>query len=386
MTIVVVSGALANKPGNGGEAWVRMEWVEGVRRLGFDVYFVEQIARDLLRNGAGTPVSPDSSEHVAFFRGVTRRFGMEGKTALLDQHGGAIDGLEMAELEGIAAEAALLVNVSGHLRVPSLFKRFRKRAYIDLDPGFTQFWHASGMDGPHLCGHNYHFTVGLNVGESGCGIPTDGIQWHPLPPPVVLDAWPVADGDPEALTTVASWRGSFGPIEHEGRSFGLKVHEFRKFIELPERISQRVEVALDIHPADSQDLEALKRHGWRILDPCKVVPDPDAYRRFVQHSGGEFSVAQGIYVETGSGWFSDRTVRYLASGKPVLIQDTGFSRVLPTDEGLLVFQSFEDAVARANDLASDYESHRRAARRMAEEFFDSDRVLSRLLEVVDVAP
>jgi hypothetical protein len=311
---------------------------------------------------------------------------MEGKTALLDQQGDAIEGLEMEDVEGIAAEAALLVNVSGHLRIPALFNLFRKRAYIDLDPGFTQFWHVSGMDGPHLSGHDHHFTVGLNVGETGCSVPTDGIRWHPLPPPVVLDAWPEASGDPEALTTVASWRGSFGRIEHGGRTFGLKVHEFRKFIELPERISQRVEVALDIHPSDSQDLEALKRHGWRVLDPCKVVPDPDAYRRFVQLSGAEFSVAQGIYVETGSGWFSDRTVRYLASGKPVLVQDTGFSRVLPTDEGLLAFQSFEDAVARADELASDYGTHCRAARRIAEEHFDSDRVLPQFLEVVDVAP
>ena len=386
MTIVVVSGALANKPRNGGEAWVRMEWVEGLRRLGFDVYFIEQIARDLLRDGAGGPVPPERSGHVAFFRSVTQRFGMEGKAALLDQQGDAIEGLEMEEIEGIADEAALLVNVSGHLRIPSLFNRYRKRAYIDLDPGFTQFWHVSGMDGAHLSGHDFHFTVGLNVGESDCSVPTDGIQWHPLPPPVVLDAWPVVNGDPEALTTVASWRGSFGRIEHEGRTFGLKVHEFRKFIEIPERVPQRVEVALDIHPADSEDLEALRRHGWQILDPCIVVPDPDAYRRFVQRSGAEFSVAQGIYVETACGWFSDRTVRYLASGKPVLVQDTGFSRVLPTDEGLLAFQSFEDAVARADEVASDYGTHRRAARRIAEEHFDSDRVLSRFLEVVDVAP
>ena len=386
MRKVVVSGALANKSENGGEAWVRMEWVEGLRRLGFDVYFVEQIERELLPNGGGKPVAPAESAPATFFRSVTRRFGLEGKSALLDPQGQTIEGLDHSDLEAVAVEAALLVNVSGHLRIRSLFDRFPKRVYVDLDPGFTQFWHISGMEGAHLAAHHDHFTVGLNMGSPGCSIPTNGIRWRPLPPPVVLDHWPVAEGDPDVFTTVASWRGSFGPIEHEGQTFGLKVHEFRKVIELPERVSQRVEIALDIHPGDGHDLEALVRYGWRILDPRQVVPDPDAYRRFIQHSGAEFSVAQGIYVETTSGWFSDRTARYLASGKPVLIQDTGLRRLLPADAGLLVFGSLDEAVARAREIASDYPAHCRAARRIAEEHFDSERVLSRFLEVVDVAP
>lgn len=384
--MIVVSGALANKPHNGGEAWVRMEWVEGLRRFGFDVYFVEQIASDLFRNGSGKPTSREHVDHVAFFRQVTRRFGLEGKNALLDEDGKAIEGLEPRELEAIAGEAALLVNMSGHLSLPSLYDRFHKRAYIDLDPGFTQFWHVSGMDGARLAGHHHHFTVGLNLGTRSCQVPTAGIRWHPLPPPVVLEEWPVVDGDPDLLTTVASWRGSFGRVEHEGRTFGLKVHEFRKFIHLPKRVPQEVEVALDIHPADGHDREALEQHGWRLVSPREVVPDPDTYRRFVQRSGAEFSVAQGIYVETSSGWFSDRTVRYLASGKPVLVQDTGFTGILPADQGILAFRSLEDAVAGAREIASHYESQRRAARQIAEEHFDSDRVLSRFLEVVDVAP
>ncbi|MGH8542398.1 MAG: glycosyltransferase [Gammaproteobacteria bacterium] len=376
MTTVVVSGALANKPGNGGEAWVRMSWVEGLRRLGFDVWFVEQVSRDLLKS---TPL-------VAFFREVTSRFGLDGNCALLDESGRGIEGRNSKDLEEVAAEATLLVNISGHLSLKHLLDRFGRKAYVDLDPGFTQFWHAAATNGARLSGHDHYFTVGLNVGQPSCHVPTDGIDWRPLPPPVVLEEWPVCEGDPEILTTIASWRGSFGPIEHAGRTYGLKVHEFRKFLDLPGQVPQKLEIALDIHPADDDDLENLLERGWSIVDPRRAVPDPHAYRRYIQASGAEFSVAQGIYVETNSGWFSDRTVQYLASGKPALVQDTGFSRFLPSDEGVVGFRTFDEAVAGARRIASDYELHSRAARRIAEECFDSDKVLGRFLEVVDVAP
>lgn len=376
MTTVVVSGALANKPGNGGEAWVRMSWVEGLRRLGFDVWFIEQVSRDLL----------ESASLKAFFRGVTRRFGLVGRCALLDESGRRIEGPSPEDLEEVAAEAALLVNISGHLSSKPLLDRFRRKAYVDLDPGFTQFWHAAAANGARLSGHDHYFTVGLNVGQPSCHVPTDGIDWRPLPPPVVLAEWPVCEGDPGTLTTIASWRGSFGPIQHAGRTYGLKVHEFRKFLDLPRQVPQRVEVALDIHPADDTDLENLLERGWSIVDPREAVPDPDTYRRYIQASGAEFSVAQGIYVETNSGWFSDRTVQYLASGKPALVQDTGFSRLLPSGEGVVGFGTFDEAVAGARSIASDYERHSRAARRIAEECFDSEKVLGRFLEEVDVAP
>ncbi|MGH7564069.1 MAG: glycosyltransferase [Gemmatimonadota bacterium] len=376
MTTVVVSGALANKPGNGGEAWVRMSWVEGLRRLGFDVWFVEQVSRDLLES---TPL-------VAFFREITKRFGLDGSCALLDESGVGIEGHNAKDLEEVAAEAALLVNISGHLSLKYLLDRFGRKAYVDLDPGFTQFWHAAATNGARVSGHDHYFTVGLNVGHPSCHVPTDGIDWRPLPPPVVLEEWPVCEGDPEILTTIASWRGSFGPIEHAGHTYGLKVHEFRKFLDLPGRVPQKLEIALDIHPADDDDLENLLERGWSVVDPRKAVPDPDAYRRYIQASGAEFSVAQGIYVETNSGWFSDRTVQYLASGKPALVQNTGFSRSLPSGEGVVGFRTFDEAVAGARSIASDYEFHCRAARRIAEECFDSDKVLRRFLEEVDVAP
>jgi hypothetical protein len=202
---------------------------------------------------------------------------------------------------------------------------------------------------------------------------------------VVLEHWPVSnEGSRDRFTTIASWRGPYGPIQQDDRTLGLKVHEFRKFIELPERASQTFEIALDIHEADGKDLNSLHHHGWQIADPKKVAADPTAFRRYVQTSGAEFSVAQGVYVHTESGWFSDRTVRYLASGKPALVQDTGFRRNYPIGEGLLAFRTLEEAVAGAKRIARDYDHHCRAARALAEEYFDSDKVLGQLIEEVGV--
>jgi hypothetical protein len=175
-------------------------------------------------------------------------------------------------------------------------------------------------------------------------------------------------------------------VQYGSKTFGSKVHEFRKVIEMPERVPQTIEIALDIHPAEEKDLHLLHRYGWRLVDPRITVPDPDALRRYVQGSGAEFSVAQEVYTQTRSGWFSDRTVRYLASGKPALVQDTGFCRNYPVGEGLLAFSTLEEAVAGAGRIARDYEEHYRGARALAEEYFDSDKVLGRFVEEVGVAP
>jgi hypothetical protein len=382
---VFVAGALANKPDKGGEAWVRLSWVLGLRRLGFDVRFVEQIDPAACVDATGRSVRLEDSVNLAYFRHVTRRFGLEGSAALLHAEGTGVWGMTAADLLGAADGAALLVNIGGHLTVPSLLRRFRRTAYVDIDPGFTQYWCADGL--LPIAHHDRYYTIGEHIGGRGCPIPSCGIEWVPIRPPVVLNEWPVTAGDEEArFTTVASWRGAFGPVTADGRTYGLKVHEFRTFAALPARAPGDYEIALDIHPADGKDRRLLEQHGWRLADPRLVAPDPDAFRRYVQGSGAEFSVAQGIYVETGSGWFSDRTVRYLASGKPALVQDTGFSRNLPVGEGLVPFRTLQEAVAGAEAIVADYPRHARAARRIAEEHFASDVVLAGLLDDLGVSP
>jgi hypothetical protein len=369
MSTVVVAGALGNKPGQAGEAWVKLSWVRGLQRLGFDVWFVEQLAESL----------PDDFPAAPWFRAVTERFGLAGRAALL-QGEEAIVGPLLEDLLAVAPESDL-VNISGHLTFPRLFAAFRRRVMVDIDPGFTQFWHEEGLAGANVAGHDAYFTIGERIGSDDCPIPTAGIDWRPVRQPVVLEDWPVADGqESDRFTTIATWRGPFGPVEHGGRTYGLKVHEFRKFVELPRRSPHRFEIALDYHPADQGDVDALRAHGWLVADPRFVAGDPEAMRAYVQGSGAEFSAAQGMYVHTACGWFSDRSVRYLASGKPVLVQDTGFSHILPVGEGLLAFRTIEEAVAGADEITSRYAEHCAAAREISEQFFDAERVLSRFCE------
>lgn len=387
LTTVVVSGAIANKPFKGGEAWVRLSWVLGLRKLGFDVYFVEHIARDGCVDAHGAVAAFENSLNLAYFKQVTELFGLSDTAALVYENGEQVHGLAYSELLEFAETAELLVNISGHLALAPLTHRLRCKVYLDIDPGFTQFWHAAGNAGSHLEGHDYYFTIGENIGSPVCCIPTNGIRWRLTRQPVVLEHWPVSDGGrPDRFTTVASWRGPYGPIQHGGKTLGLKVHEFRKFIQLPESLKQEFEIALDIHPADEKDLRLLRDHGWRIVDPLALAAGPCEFREYVRNSGAEFSVAQGVYVGTESGWFSDRTVRYLASGKPVLVQDTGFSRNYPVGEGLIAFRTVEQAVAGAEQIAADYDKHCRSARALAETYFDSDKVLSDLISEVGIAP
>ncbi len=342
MTEIAVAGALADKPHNGGEAWVRLSYALGLRRLGCTVRLVEE---------AQAPPGPA----VEYAQAVAARF----------------------ELEYMPAEEAppgdLLVDISGNVRSEEIRRRFARTAFVDIDPGFTQFWHERGIES--IPEHDVHFTIGMNIGTRGCAIPTCGIDWRHTRPPVVLDEWPVGEGGFDRFTTVATWRSPFGPIE----PYGLKHHQWREFLELPALSGLPFEAALAIDPADAADREALDSSGWRLVDPA-VAADPDAFRDYVRGSGAEFSVAQGIYVETRSGWFSDRSVRYLASGRPVLVQDTGLAATLPIGWGLLVFRTPGEASAGAQAIVADYDSHAQEARAIAEEHFDSDKVLSALLE------
>jgi hypothetical protein len=387
MTLVVVSGAIANKPRQGGEAWVRLSWVRGLAKLGYDVYFLEQLAASAFVDAEGHAVAFQQSAGRTYFEQVTGEFGLSGRAALVFNGGEDVFGAAFRDLENLASNADLLINISGHLRLDSLLQRFRRKVYIDIDPGFTQFWHADPKMPFEVAGHDDYYTIGENIGSPGCTIPTGGIRWRPIRQPIVLEDWPVVRSEvADRFTTVANWRGPFGPIEYQGHTFGLKVHEFRKFIELPRRAPYTFELALNLHAADDKDRRMLVDYGWRLANPHEAAADPSAFRGYVQKSSAEFSVAQGVYVETNSGWFSDRSVRYLASGKPVLVQDTGLAGRIPLGEGLHVFRTLDEAVENARRIVDGYDEECAAARRIAERCFDSDRVLGRLMDEVGLKP
>jgi hypothetical protein len=387
MASAVVSGALANKPRNGGEAWVRLSWVLGLRRLGFDTYFVEQIDGGDCVDDDGDTVEFAASVNRSFFESVVSDFGLTDRAGLLCEGGGEAAGLGLEEIAEAASAADLLVNISGHLTVKRVLAGPRTRVYVDLDPGFTQAWHANRSVPFRIAEHDHYVTVGLNVGAATCPIPDCGLEWITTLPPVLLDEWPVRPQAPGSLrfTTVATWRSPYGALEIGGKTMGLKHHHFRRLIELPEQVEDvTFELALAIHGGDSADREALVSHGWRLVDPRGVAGTPQAFRDYVGDSSAEFSVAQGVYSETASGWFSDRTGGYLASGRPAVVQDTGIGGTVP-DDGLLIFSTLEQAVAAVERIAADRERQENAAREWALRHLDSDVVLERLLSSVGVA-
>jgi hypothetical protein len=379
---VVIAAALAQRPHAGGHTWFVLQYLLGFRRLGWEVTLVDRLDAGMCHDRSGASCSPWQSVNLAYLTEVMERFGMaDGWTVLLPD--GEAAGLRRAEVERRLASSDLLLNVMGYLDDEDLLAASPLRVFLDVDPGFGQIWRKLDL-ADLFAGHDRFVSVGLNVGSPGCGVPDCDLRWIPTLPPVELAHWPPARGG-AAFTSVASWRGPYEPVEYEGHAYGLRVHEFRRFVSLPERTAADFELALSIDSADIGDLERLAAAGWGLLDPGVVACDPFAYNRFIRGSGAEFTVAKGMYVDTHSGWFSDRSACYLASGKPVVAQETGYGAHLPTGEGLLSFATLEQAIGAVEDVRSDPARHNRAARAIAEEHFDATRVLGHLIEELGAA-
>jgi hypothetical protein len=353
---IVVAGMVSDVPGQGGASWAVLQYVLGLRRLGHEVVLIEPV-RSFERS-------------ARYFRKLARSFALDA--VLVERDSGNRIELTHRPTDG----ADLLLNISGVLSEPVAADL---TVYLDLDPGFTQVWHAQGID-LGLDRHDRFVTVGRSIGQTTCAIPDCGRTWLTIPQPVVLDQWPYAARvRHRAATSIGHWR-SYGSLFHDGVHYGQRAHATRELIRLPELSNVQVLLALGIDPREEDDLAALRHHGWRLTDPAQVASTPSAYRTFVQGSLLELGIAKHGYVTSSSGWFSDRSVCYLASGRPVVAQNTGFSSWLPTGAGLLSFRTAAEAASALDEVASDYEYHRRAARKLAEDVFDSDRVLGELLE------
>ena len=373
MRRILFSGMVAGDPGQGGASWAVLQYVLGLRALGHDVYLVEPVER----------LEPRS---VDYFSELVRDFELDGHAALLVRGSTETSGIPYRELLSLARDADVVFNVSGMLRDEELVGPAPLRVYLDLDPAFNQLWHAvEGIDmGFGL--HNRFATVGLELGEPACPVPTCGREWIKTLPPVFLPRWTRAEAlETDGFTTVGNWRG-YGSIVWGGRRYGQKAHSLRKLLSLPELTSERLAPALAIHPGESDDLRSLRRHGWELIDPARVAGSPQRYAAFVRGSKGELGLAKEGYVESRCGWFSDRSASYLASGRPVVAQDTGFSRHLPVGEGLLSFTTAEEAAAALEQVGADYGRHAGAARALAEDALDADRVLANLLDRLDRTP
>ena len=378
---ILFAGMIAADSQHGGASWAVLQYLLGFRQLGHHVYFVEPVSLSKLR-----PASADLVRTAAGlrFQRLVAAFEFANHSAMLLEGTTQTVGLGYDALRDVAARADLLVNISGMLTDDALLQPIPRRLYLDLDPGFNQVWHSSQGIDMHFDAHTHFASVGLRLGEPDCRIPTCGRTWITTCPPVVLSLWPVARGwTRHAFTTVGNWR-SYGSVYHDGLFLGQKAHSLRPLIDLPKRTETRFELALAIHPTEP-DLPALRQNNWNLIDPRRAAGTPGSYRSFVSNSQAEFGIAKSGYVATRSGWFSDRSACYLAAGRPVLAQDTGFSSTLPTGDGLLRFTNHVDALAGVDAIQADYPRHREAARAIAERHFDSRHVLTRLLDRVQAS-
>lgn len=368
--VIVTSAWGAGYLEGGGMQWLNLHYVAGLRALGYEVFWLDVLGPP--KKGA----SRSLDAMVEGFRAQCEQFGLGDHWAILYDNR-KVFGMTEGLLRSLCGDAELLINLCGALKDEELLRRIQRRAYVDLDPGFTHVWAQEwDMD---LSKHNLFFTLGLNVGQPDFGIPLRGIEWQTFLPPIALEYWPAqADGDAANFTTVGQWRGQYAVWKDE--IYGPKCDEFLKFVELPLKTPQPIELALLIHETETDDLAALRQNNWRLVNPHEAAGGRDGFRSYIQRSRAEFSVAKQGYVKTQSGWFSDRTACYLASGRPVVVQDTGFGKHLPTGQGLLTFTTLEEAVRGIESINADYAAHSVAARKLVEEKFAAPKILQSILD------
>jgi hypothetical protein len=395
---VIVTGLMATHRFQGGVAWDYLNVVLGIKRLGHDVFYLEDMG--------GWPynldgvIAPDPKPTVEHLANIMAEFGLSTKWAYHFPTRPQWFGLSEQERRELIQSADVLINVSGSLEKPEKYRQVKKLVYIDTDPVFTQIKAAEGDSEfrDRVNAHDVHFTFGECLGKD---LPDTGHHWHPIRQPIVLSEWSSSVPYRNTFTTVMNWT-SYEMITYRGRTYGQKDLEFVKFVTLPQKVfPTTLEVALHkalVWPAKHENAmhsvsdfvqngqkptphEILKHLGWRLVDPMKACPDLRSYRQYIQTSKGEWSVAKNAYVDGKSGWFSCRSACYLAAGRPVIVQDTGFSQVLPVGEGIISFNTLDEAEAGIREVEGNYDRHAKAAQSIAEAYFDSDKVLSRLLDV-----
>jgi hypothetical protein len=378
-TIVLFSHRVANSPEIGGHFWVYAQYVLGLMRAGCDVYWLDWfMSHDPER---------DRAELALFSRRVEQLgFGGRAIVVMAPRKRAPIRACAFAgALSARAAEAVfrradLLLNFH-YAADPELVARFRRTALVDIDPGLLQHWMSSGQ--LEVAAHDVWFTTGETVGLPGSRIPDCGKEWNHIRPCVSLQEWPVAyEAAPAPMTTVSSWDAGEWTNDDDGRFHeNNKRVTFLQFRELPRHVDQPLELAVFSRPEDESELDTLRRAGWNIRHAREVASSPETYRAFIQRSRAEFSCAKPAYVRFRDAWVSDRTVCYLASGKPAVVQDTGPSAYLPNGDGLFRFSTTEEATSAIAAVNDEYPRHCRAARALAEEYFDARRVTERILEV-----
>jgi hypothetical protein len=400
---IVVLGVMGRIP-LAGVAWQVLHYLEGFRRLGFEIYYVEDTDAWPFDPEQNT-VTDDCTYAVNYLGRLMTAYGLSDHWAY--RAAAPLKrtfGLSDSQLLGVFERADAIINLTGstvlrdeHLRVPV-------RVYLETDPVLPQIEVARGNPAylDLLAAHTHHFTYGENLGRPDCRVPVERFHYRATRQPIVLDWWRLssaANGNPlpsaGCFTTVANWRQSGKDFEWNGETYTWsKHHEFLKFIDLPRRTAQPLELAVALKSktveengtwvlSSDEDAEAIRLltgHGWRVINAMPLSKEILPYRDYILNSRGEFTVAKDQNVRLRSGWFSDRSACYLAAGRPVITQDTRFGKFLPTGEGLFAFNTMEEILAAFEAINSDYEKHCRAALALGEEYFRAETVLAQLVE------
>ncbi|HUP24720.1 MAG TPA: glycosyltransferase family 1 protein [Thermoanaerobaculia bacterium] len=381
----IVTGMIATYP-VGGVVWDYGQYALGLESLGWEVYYLEDTGTETYDPRRGE-YGADCSHAVAFLDESLRALSPTlGERWHFRSMNGETYGVPRSRFQEIVGGADLFLNVSGGTLLREEYAASPRKVLLDSDPGWNHFvnypkWDAKpGWQGTlGYRAHDVFLTYAENLGQPDCLLPDLGLRWHPTRPPVLLDHWS-ASPPGDTWTTVMTWNNFRRPVEYQGRAYGTKEMEFPEIEDLPAAVPR---LALEVATGGSSPpVERWRELGWRVIDSHTVSASAEDYRRYVQSSRGELSVAKNLYVATRSGWFSCRSVCYLASGRPVILQDTAFSRWVPTGLGVLPFSSRSEAVDALEAVEADYDRHCRAAREIAAEEFGAERVLRRLLAQV----
>jgi glycosyltransferase involved in cell wall biosynthesis len=363
-----------------GIAWQAAHYLIALDKLGYETWYVED---------SGTPPYDPRVESVvmscdynlAYLKQTMERLGFGERFVYRCGVDNAYYGLDRKEVKQLYREADALINLCGAHHLYERHLECKVRILIDTDPGYQQINYAKGdpAERAYIDAHTHFFTYGAHLGRTDCPIPLSGIDWRPTRPPVEVDLWPAPQGEPECFTSIASWDNHGKDIEYGGATYLWSKHvNFLRFLDLPERRPETC-FRMAILPPEDAVRRQVEGHGWRLIDPRPVSADIDRYRDFIAGSRGEFTVAKDIYVRTHSGWFSDRAVCYLASGRPVITMRTGFDRLYPVGDGLFDFANHDEAAAAIDAIAGDYQRHSRAAREIAGDYFAGEQVVGALL-------
>ncbi len=358
-----------------------LHYLTGLRRLGWDVYYVEDSSRWVF-DLKDFELTPDASANIELVAPVLERHGFSGKWAFRGAYeGGKCYGMNEGQLGRLYKEADALLNVTASQELREEHMAIPRRVYVESDPFNVQ---VKVLEGDvktlnALSAHDIHFSFGENLGQPDCDLPVEFVTWRPTRQPVLMDLWqnPYPPAGDSLYSTITTWKNKGKDLTFRGETYyWTKDREFLKIIDLPKRRPAGFELATQV---EEQTRRLLSENGWRLADSMHISSDIDRYREYIQKSRGEFTVTKDQVVRPRTAWFSDRSACFLAAGRPVITQETGFSKFLPTGKGLFGFSTMDEILAAVDVIESDYEGSCKAAREIAQEFFAAEKVLGKLM-------